>query len=305
MSRLRAFLQLMRFPAVFTAMSNIVVGFVMVHGATLNHGGSPLAFCLLLVASSCLYLAGMVFNDVFDHKIDAAERPNRPIPSGRVSLRNAIGLGSGMTAVGLAAAAVVGPTAMLVAALLTAAIFAYNGYLKKTSYGPVSMAACRFLNILLGCSAVAELGDVWRAPQVNVAAALGVYIVGLTGFAKGEASDSNRRELAMATFIINAGLLGLLFLALNAEFGVGGGAPRLRVASAWFVIVMVVDRMLTQALINPTPQSVQTAVKTMIFWMIPLDATMVYATTGDAWLAVGTALLLAPTAAIGRWVYVT
>ena len=34
-------------------------------------------------------MAGIVLNDVFDAQIDAAERPQRPIPSGRVSLATA------------------------------------------------------------------------------------------------------------------------------------------------------------------------------------------------------------------------
>ncbi len=305
MSRLRPYLQLMRLPAVFTAISNIVLGFVMVHGASLKHDGGLLPFCLLVLASSCLYLGGMVFNDVFDRNIDSEERPNRPIPSGRVSLRSAIGLGGGLIAVGLASAAVVGVIAAIVAAMLTVAIFAYDGFFKKTSYGPVSMAACRFLNILLGCSATASFSDVWAAPQINVAVALGIYIVGVTWFASEEAGHSNRRKLAAATFVVNAGLCGLLFLAINADYGVAGAAPKIRVASAWFIIVMVIDRFLTLALIDPSPPMVQGAVKAMIQWMIPLDATMVYAATGDARLAIGTALLLAPTFIVGRWVYVT
>ena len=33
----------------------------------------------------CLYAAGMVLNDAFDAELDARERPERPIPSGRIS----------------------------------------------------------------------------------------------------------------------------------------------------------------------------------------------------------------------------
>jgi geranylgeranylglycerol-phosphate geranylgeranyltransferase len=33
--------------------------------------------------------AGNVINDAFDHKIDAVNKPDRPIPSGRISLKNA------------------------------------------------------------------------------------------------------------------------------------------------------------------------------------------------------------------------
>ena len=64
MQNIRAYLQLVRFPAVFTAMADIMLGFVMTH-----HGFLPIDFFLqLLFASICLYLSGMAFNDIFDRK---------------------------------------------------------------------------------------------------------------------------------------------------------------------------------------------------------------------------------------------
>ena len=51
---------------------------------------SPVDFLLLLVTSASLYLSGMVWNDIFDRHVDANERPNRPIPSGRVPVRAAV-----------------------------------------------------------------------------------------------------------------------------------------------------------------------------------------------------------------------
>ena len=40
-----------------------------------------------------LYASGTALNDVFDFEIDRAERPGRPLPSGRVSSRSAAWLG--------------------------------------------------------------------------------------------------------------------------------------------------------------------------------------------------------------------
>lgn len=304
MHQLRPYLQLMRLPAVFTAMANIALGFLLTH-PSLQHEGSLLPFVLLVLASSCLYLAGMVFNDVFDRRIDAEQRPNRPIPSGRIPLRIAILLGGGLIVTGLTAAACVGANAALMGAMLSVAIFAYDGGLKKTPLGPLAMGSCRFLNILLGSSAVSDFGRIWTAPQVNVAAALAVYIAGVTWFARQEAANSDRRQLAAAAVVLNLGLCGLLFLGINTDYGVGGHAATMRVTFAWFLIVMVIDRPVTQALLDPSPKMVQRAVKTMIQWLILLDATMIYAATGSAAFAVGTALLLLPTLLVGRWVYVT
>jgi 4-hydroxybenzoate polyprenyltransferase len=72
----RAYLQLVRLPNVFTAMADILLGFLLTHRRL-----DPWPqFALLLVASCLLYLAGMVLNDYFDREQDARERPFRPIP---------------------------------------------------------------------------------------------------------------------------------------------------------------------------------------------------------------------------------
>ena len=84
------YLQLLRLPTVFTAMADIFLGYILTH-----RGFEPVDKFLGLLGASCgLYLAGMVFNDVFDRKQDAAERPHRPIPSGRVPLTAALVLGA-------------------------------------------------------------------------------------------------------------------------------------------------------------------------------------------------------------------
>ena len=44
-------------------------------------------------ASMILYASGTALNDVFDIEVDRAERPGRPLPSGRVSVRSAAWLG--------------------------------------------------------------------------------------------------------------------------------------------------------------------------------------------------------------------
>ena len=83
-------LQLMRLPTIFTALSNILCGYLI---TAADHDLSALLsqsdLWLLLASSTGLYFGGMVLNDVFDAKLDAVERPERPIPSGRISLRSA------------------------------------------------------------------------------------------------------------------------------------------------------------------------------------------------------------------------
>src|SRR5687767_13276310 len=48
---------------------------------------------LLAAAFSFFYVGGMFLNDAFDRKIDAVERPDRPIPRGLVSARQVFTFG--------------------------------------------------------------------------------------------------------------------------------------------------------------------------------------------------------------------
>src|SRR5579859_1612206 len=58
----------------------------------------------LCAASVCLYWAGMAANDWADRELDAKERPERPVPSGRISPQTALGVAAGLSVAGLALA---------------------------------------------------------------------------------------------------------------------------------------------------------------------------------------------------------
>ncbi|WP_432899688.1 SCO3242 family prenyltransferase [Micromonospora matsumotoense] len=104
-------------------------------------------------ASVLLYWAGMAANDWADRRLDAEERPERPIPSGRISPTAAAGVAVGLTAAGLGlAAAVGGRRATAIALPLAATIWGYDLAAKNTAAGPAVMAACRGLDVLLGAS---------------------------------------------------------------------------------------------------------------------------------------------------------
>lgn len=104
-------------------------------------------------ASVLLYWAGMAANDWADRGLDAEERPERPIPSGRITPAAAAGVAAGLTAAGLGlAAAVGGRRAAAVALPLAATIWGYDLAAKNTAAGPAVMAACRGLDVLLGAS---------------------------------------------------------------------------------------------------------------------------------------------------------
>jgi 4-hydroxybenzoate polyprenyltransferase len=305
--RLLAFAQLLRLPNVFTAFADIAMA-TAAGSAVLP--SVPAAFwasaVFLALASGCLYLAGMVWNDIFDRAEDAKARPFRPIPSGRVSVRTAVFLGVLLFALGLTFAGLAGllghaewnhePLAYAIGIML--AVFAYDGGLKHTGVGPVAMASCRFLNVLLGLSVVPDAAFD-TSLRVHLAGVVGVYIVGVTWFARTEEGQSHRRQLAAAAGVI--GLSLVLALILRAKLPPGSGTvlfPYLLVAFGFLV-----GRPVARAVASPGPKEVQAAVKRCVLGLVALDAVLATAFVGLPGLLV--LLLLPPALVIGKWVYST
>jgi 4-hydroxybenzoate polyprenyltransferase len=205
-----------------------------------------------------------------------------------------------LTVVGLASACAAGGPAIAIAAALTVLILAYDGFLKKTVAGPVAMGGCRMLNILLGASG-AEL-FVWKSTPVAVAAAMGIYVAGITWFARQEAVRSARTQLVAASLVIHGGI-ALLFVLLVGSHSRGEIVGLS--AAALAVVTGLIEIRLVPALRDPTPQRVQAAVKRLLLAIVLFDATMVYWATGNPTLACGTALLVVPAATLGRWIFIT
>src|SRR5713226_7252494 len=139
MSRLRVYAQLVRLPNVFTALADICLG-GLAAGALPDH---LLPFGLLLLSSACLYSGGMVLNDLYDFEQDKRERPQRPLPSGRISRRAALWFGYALLGSGLLIASVAGWrsdglnwTSGDVAGFLVVVILLYDIRLKRTWAGP-------------------------------------------------------------------------------------------------------------------------------------------------------------------------
>ncbi|GAB3185624.1 4-hydroxybenzoate polyprenyltransferase [Micromonospora palomenae] len=146
MSTLGDLAELVRAPAALSVPGDVVAGAAAAGALGRRTAG-------LAGASVLLYWAGMAANDWADRRLDAVERPERPIPSGRVSPAAALGLAAGLTAAGLGLAAVTGGRrATAVAIPLAATIWGYDLAAKNTAAGPAVMAACRGLDVLLGAT---------------------------------------------------------------------------------------------------------------------------------------------------------
>ena len=199
MANVKAYLQLMRPANIVTAVSDILAGvaiaLLFVQGsATINWP----ALIALVVSTVGLYGGGVVFNDVFDAGLDARERPERPLPSGRASMRGAVGLGSALFLVGIAAAWRVGLAAVLLAAAIVLMCLIYDRWAKHNPVtGPLAMGLCRGLNLLLGISySFIALEQVWFLAAVPV-----IYIAAVTTISRGEVHGGQRMPLLFSAVL--------------------------------------------------------------------------------------------------------
>jgi len=289
-----AYLQLVRIPTVFTAVADIFLGYLLTHQSL-----DPIpTFAMLLVVSVCHYWTGMILNDYFDRDVDAQERPGRPIPSGRIPASQALRLALVLNVLGLAVAACVGMKTLIVAVALTAAVWLYDGVLKKTMLAPVLMGSCRFLNVMLGASD--SPGDFW-CPHIYVPIGLGIYIMGVTWFARQEASNSSRWQVMGASMVITFGLAELLTFVMFGE-------PQLQRETALFVLAVIaitIIRRLTRAIAGPSPERVQTAIKLMLLSLLMIDATLILYVTGNANYSIAVAAMLLPAFLLARRIPMT
>jgi 4-hydroxybenzoate polyprenyltransferase len=162
------------------------------------------------------------------------------------------------------------------------------------------MGTCRFLNVLLGLSLAPNLGWPWG---VHLALVVGVYIVGVTWFARTEAQISNRSALAGAAGVMVLGLLlALAAPVIMAEFHLG---PHPSILFPYLLIGLgfLIGFPVSRAISRPTAPHVQKAVKQAILGLVILDATLASAIAGIGGLAI--LLLLLPALYLGRWLYST
>lgn len=257
--RARAFLELVRPPNLVTAAADVLAG-AAVAGALLGPG-----LVALVLASILLYAGGVVMNDVFDAPHDARERPERPIPSGRITRAEGLSFGSLLLLSGALLAASVHAASGAVAAAIGVTALLYDGYAKTHPVlGPIAMGMCRALNLLLGVTLVpAALAEVWAIAFLPLA-----HVAALTALSRGEVHGGRRvfPALALAS--------GLLVAAVLAALGVA----RADWPAAAFVLsyAAVVGPPYARALRRPRDaRAVHAAVKAGVLALVALDAALV------------------------------
>ncbi|GAB3916812.1 UbiA family prenyltransferase [Mucilaginibacter boryungensis] len=257
------YLQMMRPANVITSVADVLAGTaiagIFLHGSLVPHLHAVILLCL---STACLYSGGIIFNDVFDADLDKVERPERAIPSGKISLQNAILFGSIFLVAGIILAGVVSPVSGSLAAAISFLALLYNKISKHHFFfGPLNMGFCRGLNLLLGISVLTDKLPAWYFLAVVPV----VYIFSITMISRGEVHGGSKRNLYIAAILysIVTGFI-LWFSYLNNKL--------LLSAIILIPFLWMIFKPLFKAIQNPVGKNIGSAVKAGVISLILMDA---------------------------------
>jgi hypothetical protein len=184
--RLRAYLELSRVSNVPTVFSNAAAGVAL---GAFSQGGRPLTAMLAATAIAgtacgCLYIAGMALNDFVDRNVDRAERPHRPIPSGRISPEGALAFACSLLVIGVLLLLFLHVASALAGVALVGLIVLYDLIHSRTAASVFIMGACRGMTLVTAGRAFGY------PPQellvIAPAALLAAYVAGFSLIARHE-----------------------------------------------------------------------------------------------------------------------
>lgn len=256
---IQQYFQLVRFPGIFTVFTNILLGFLVVQGE--NVGLEFLGF--LLASSGCLFLAGMSLNDYFDKNIDKKERPERPIPSGKIQPKNALSLGIIFLIIANIFSIFVGIEAVLVTITMSVLIFSYDFKIKKFPViGILTLSLIRFLNVILGATIA------FNFETVYIAIPLAIFVAGISILARTESSSIPRKSEMLNLIFILFTIVSTVIIIFDKITIVSLGFLGLFIISVFFPYVIFKDN---------TMKSVQKKITYQLLAIMILDGVIISA----------------------------
>jgi 4-hydroxybenzoate polyprenyltransferase len=218
-------------PLAGTTVADVWAGFFCA-GGMIETAPEAARLLVLHAAAIALYLAGMTLNDAFDAGDDATKHPERPIPSGILTRRDAFVQGFALLAIGVGCAFLAGLRPGLGACALAAMILAYDGFLKRWAVpGAIAMGCCRALDVHLGSLLVRqEYADAFGSDSRGLysdhfdwipALALGIYIFGVTMISTQEDRPGlDKKKVGRLVFTLLRGIfiVDALMLAVTRRF---------------------------------------------------------------------------------------
>lgn len=292
--RIKSYLQLIRPPNLLTAMSDIWAGIALSGFIIKSSEVDFVPIILLSLSAIFLYAGGVVMNDVFDAELDQKERPERPIPSGRISKSAAATFGIILLIIGVLLAVIQSLLCGFLALLIAIAAVVYDKWGKPHPvFGPINMGICRGLDLLLGMSVLRMSILSWGW----VAIVPVIYIAAITMISQGEVYGGKKSSIAVA-FVFY--LLVIVLVAITG-FLKDQLVPTLVFL---FLFALMIFPPLLKALKKPSGPLIGKAVKAGVLALILLNASWVASGAGIGW-AIVTALLLPLSWVIAKYFAVT
>jgi geranylgeranylglycerol-phosphate geranylgeranyltransferase len=157
LAKVRAILDLARIDLVFGA------GIFVVAGEILGLGALPPLKAALLGFLTGFFISGSanISNDYFDRDVDRINQPNRPLPSGRISVAELWILFFLFAALGLAAATLLGSMVLVLAATVWGVALLYNMKFKEMGlFGNLTVAFCVAMTVIIGGATVGVINGI-------------------------------------------------------------------------------------------------------------------------------------------------
>src|SRR5690554_638208 len=278
MNKAMAYIRLTRPANIVTAIADILAGFA-VSGAAIGlfstdvgmEGAfSPWVLFWLCLATIGLYGGGVAFNDVLDAELDRVERPERPIPSGEVSVTNAAIMASSLLLLGVLAAWQVSNLSGIIALTVAVLALLYDAWGKhQLIFGPINMGLCRSGNLLLGVSAIPEMvGEVWYLGLIPL-----IYIAAITMVSRGEVHGKNKKALQGGLAMYAIIVVVVFLISLNNR-------DWWQVLPFLVLLCYLIFPPLVKALRTQQPRMIGKAVKMGVISLIILNASLAAAYAG-------------------------
>jgi 4-hydroxybenzoate polyprenyltransferase len=204
---LRALAATARLANLPSVVTNVSLGMILGHS-----GLDPWSAGLALLAAASLYLSGGFLNDWADRGWDARHRPERGLPSGLFPARAYLSAGVFFGLLGLAAAALTGWTAVLIAAGIAISIGIYTALHKKSAWSVVPMGFCRGLLPVLGLAATGEAG-MWPAALI-AGVGLMAHVAGISWLARGESLPAHAPARVQSSWLFPVCMFLMAFVSL-------------------------------------------------------------------------------------------
>ena len=330
---MKAFFQLVRFPAVFTILADCTMGFLFT--CSKPEEKEWIAFAVICVASVALYWFGMALNDIVDVERDSLHpvRCMRPIPSGSLTVVSAKRIALILLLIGTVSGCVLAwhySAKLTIAALagLITSIILYDYAFKSRWFAPLIMGLCRAFNILFAMSVFYNPETVSGSGLACVLFAYCVYIAGVTWYARyenadeenawqpEEESESEERRAPQAPWTpvswlsaltIGLGVLALMPLAdiipKENQYAIFAQDP-----IRWRMLIGVLSLMVglrsLQTLLSNNPRAIGPIVGYCLMTLIVLDAIVVCLVQNPT-ASICIVGLLIPAILLNRLTYIT